>query len=58
MQRIIPARAGFTHWRLQAPPRRQDHPRSRGVYDARWALFRELDWIIPARAGFTTPVSP
>ena len=29
---IIPARAGFTHRRSQHLPRRQDHPRSRGVY--------------------------
>ena len=31
--RIIPARAGFTLPSLQHPPHRQDHPRSRGVYD-------------------------
>ena len=30
--RIIPARAGFTTTRASAPPRRPDHPRSRGVY--------------------------
>ena len=30
--RIIPARAGFTRARLVHRPRRQDHPRSRGVY--------------------------
>ena len=29
---IIPARAGFTHPRSTRPPRKPDHPRSRGVY--------------------------
>ena len=33
-QRIIPARAGFTRWRCGRQRRRQDHPRSRGVYKA------------------------
>ena len=32
--RIIPARAGFTRPRPDAPSRRRDHPRSRGVYPA------------------------
>ena len=30
--RIIPARAGFTHWRDSTSGRTPDHPRSRGVY--------------------------
>ena len=30
--RIIPARAGFTCGAWAPPPRRRDHPRSRGVY--------------------------
>ena len=33
LDRIIPARAGFTPWRTLASSRRRDHPRSRGVYD-------------------------
>ena len=32
---IIPARAGFTWGRSRPAPRRQDHPRSRGVYNRR-----------------------
>ena len=32
VDRIIPARAGFTRERRRAPGRRGDHPRSRGVY--------------------------
>ena len=32
VDRIIPARAGFTHRILPRPRRRGDHPRSRGVY--------------------------
>jgi len=31
---IIPARAGFTTIATSPPPRRPDHPRSRGVYEA------------------------
>ena len=54
-ERIIPARAGFTS---RPPPRgtpREDHPRSRGVYDRPvTGLVGDLR-IIPARAGFTTP---
>ena len=30
--RIIPARAGFTTFRMTIPPGKEDHPRSRGVY--------------------------
>ena len=33
---IIPARAGFTHLGRGRHQRRQDHPRSRGVYGGRW----------------------
>ena len=33
IDRIIPARAGFTGARPGGAPGRQDHPRSRGVYD-------------------------
>ena len=33
--RIIPARAGFTKYRVRLPDRREDHPRSRGVYRMR-----------------------
>ena len=31
--RIIPARAGFTTFRMTIPPGKEDHPRSRGVYE-------------------------
>ena len=51
--RIIPARAGFTR---RAPRRRRgrrDHPRSRGVYQARGDAGGLAPGIIPARAGFT-----
>ena len=34
IDRIIPARAGFTRPRRQPVPPRRDHPRSRGVYPA------------------------
>ena len=37
-QRIIPARAGFTTTATSPPPRRPDHPRSRGVYPVSWTL--------------------
>ena len=33
---IIPARAGFTHGRVQALGGERDHPRSRGVYEVIW----------------------
>ena len=36
--RIIPARAGFTSPRRGHRPRREDHPRSRGVYESLPAL--------------------
>ena len=72
-RRIIPARAGFTAHRSSTPPPPRDHPRSRGVYYAGFAmpvmqegsspLARGLRGvhleaeggrgIIPARAGFT-----
>ena len=35
LDRIIPARAGFTTPRRGSPPTSADHPRSRGVYDRR-----------------------
>ena len=38
---------------------RSDHPRSRGVYVARWSISVAIVRIIPARAGFTSrPPSP
>ena len=36
LRRIIPARAGFTRMRGGRLPRPRDHPRSRGVYGARF----------------------
>ena len=53
VDRIIPARAGFTSPTPAAAPSPSDHPRSRGVHDVvrvnPWTIIR----IIPARAGFT-----
>ena len=50
---IIPARAGFTRLPVHGARGRADHPRSRGVYRARWSRMALYSWIIPARAGFT-----
>ena len=51
--RIIPARAGFTCGRCRCGPGSGDHPRSRGVYQARRLPATAIGRIIPARAGFT-----
>ena len=51
--RIIPARAGFTHHPKGRLKMNRDHPRSRGVYAAKFALYVGGTRIIPARAGFT-----
>ena len=51
--RIIPARAGFTTFRMTIPPGKEDHPRSRGVYPSRSRGAPDTARIIPARAGFT-----
>ena len=75
--RIIPARAGFTPLVRNHGPRPRDHPRSRGVYfrmfHAETTMFGSSPLargllclgycchgprrIIPARAGFTWPVT-
>ena len=51
--RIIPARAGFTRGDQAGLGPRQDHPRSRGVYEADGSVRGLPERIIPARAGFT-----
>ena len=75
VDRIIPARAGFTPGGTGCAKPRKDHPRSRGVYPVKTGSGRPVAgssplarglprprprrryrlWIIPARAGFTTP---
>ena len=56
--RIIPARAGFTTFRMTIPPGKEDHPRSRGVYPSRSRGAPDTARIIPARAGFTCVPPP
>ena len=61
--RIIPARAGFTPWGPDEPGTSQDHPRSRGVYEALEArnravlgsspLARGLPWTLVRRRSPT-----
>ena len=53
MDRIIPARAGFTPCASDWPGHRADHPRTRGVYWIGTQSGLPSLWIIPARAGFT-----
>ena len=53
LQRIIPARAGFTCGRTGRGTSLRDHPRSRGVYAERVITSHFRFRIIPARAGFT-----
>ena len=55
LERIIPARAGFTPRKDHHHDRVRDHPRSRGVYEVEVVLRDVFDGIIPARAGFTGP---
>ena len=55
---IIPARAGFTEFRVRRGRGREDHPRSRGVYLLLGLILPVLGGIIPARAGFTSARSP
>ena len=49
--RIIPARAGFTTETRGAPPRRPDHPRSRGVYSQPGASLPTLSGSSPLARG-------
>ena len=53
IDRIIPARAGFTFPGRETHARIPDHPRSRGVYVSCCCYVGQCVWIIPARAGFT-----
>ena len=53
VDRIIPARAGFTHPDSASTRASKDHPRSRGVYGYDPAGPARPVRIIPARAGFT-----
>ena len=48
---IIPARAGFTPGRSTYRGRRADHPRSRGVYNQRWAKVVTLYGSSPLARG-------
>ena len=52
---IIPARAGFTHPRSTRPPRKPDHPRSRGVYWS-WSVRSRCSWgSSPLARGLPSP---
>ena len=53
LDRIIPARAGFTKRDFSQVPGGEDHPRSRGVYFGLGLADPGGSRIIPARAGFT-----
>ena len=56
--RIIPARAGFT-WRRKWPrPRREDHPRSRGVYRRTRALRARAAGSSPLARGLRCDAVP
>ena len=48
---IIPARAGFTRPRPDAPSRRRDHPRSRGVYAFRMSRIMAEQGSSPLARG-------
>ena len=48
---IIPARAGFTGGRGGAVGGVQDHPRSRGVYIARYASLPQAEGSSPLARG-------
>ena len=50
-RRIIPARAGFTSGGGPGPPRRRDHPRSRGVYPAARAAASAIGGSSPLARG-------
>ena len=50
-RRIIPARAGFTVGAVRRRGRREDHPRSRGVYPFSMALRRARDGSSPLARG-------
>ena len=53
--RIIPARAGFTRRPAWPPPRRGDHPRSRGVYILGLGDDRLRTGSSPLARGLPTP---
>ena len=55
---IIPARAGFTAAEGASRPRRQDHPRSRGVYVGALTRLRRQGGSSPLARGLPEPVSP
>ena len=48
---IIPARAGFTPPTISSLPREEDHPRSRGVYGVRTALWARIAGSSPLARG-------
>ena len=53
--RIIPARAGFTHYRSASSRRGWDHPRSRGVYRSRRYGVRHKLGSSPLARGLLVP---
>ena len=55
---IIPARAGFTHWIGSSIRWWRDHPRSRGVYRARFPAVEEWTGSSPLARGLPTSPSP
>ena len=57
-RRIIPARAGFTLNRTRPPGRRQDHPRTRGVYLSRPRLNSARGGSSPHARGLRVDKRP
>ena len=58
MNRIIPARAGFTHCHEECRGGPQDHPRSRGVYGLRDDLRAAAAGSSPLARGLRGPGLP
>ena len=57
-ERIIPARAGFTHCRPRRGRRPRDHPRSRGVYPALRRGLTSSPGSSPLARGLLLPTHP
>ena len=51
VERIIPARAGFTRLNDEFVEKNRDHPRSRGVYLMRWSIGDILMGSSPLARG-------
>ena len=58
IERIIPARAGFTAARAGCSRSRRDHPRSRGVYTLGNATFRRREGSSPLARGLPDHSGP